>query len=144
MKRIKLLSVLLVLVVISSCKKEGCTDSDAVNFSTDAKQDNGTCKYEGRAVIWYGESTSLSLQNDNATSLTYYVNGEVVGSTATSVYWTTPPDCGQNGTITIEKDLGGDKNKSYSYKVIDQTGFEYWSGSITFSANTCQATELTW
>lgn len=28
-----------------SCKKEGCTDSSAVNYDADAKKDNGTCVF---------------------------------------------------------------------------------------------------
>lgn len=30
----------------SSCKKEGCTDSDAINYDEDAKKDDGSCEYE--------------------------------------------------------------------------------------------------
>jgi hypothetical protein len=60
------------------------------------------------------------------------------------VYWTAAPNCGDNASITVTKDLGGVKTQSYSYSVKDQTGFEYWSGTLNFNANTCFATELTW
>jgi hypothetical protein len=132
------------LTIISSCKKEGCIDKNGTNYSSEAKKDDGTCKYEGRAVLWYGQTTSTELQNDGATSLTFYVDGQVVGSTSTDVYWTSGPECGQNGSITITKDLGNAKNKSYTYSVKDQDDFEYWSGVLNFTANTCEGTELTW
>jgi hypothetical protein len=34
-----------------SCKKEGCTDQQANNYSADAKTDNGSCKYDRDAFI---------------------------------------------------------------------------------------------
>lgn len=147
MKSTSILTILLLIAgttLFSGCKKEGCTDPDSKTYNADAKKDNGTCSYEGRVVFWFGQSASLGLQNDGATTLTYYVDGQVVGSSATSVYWTGSPDCGQNGSITITKDLGSVKNKSYTYSVKDQTGFEYWSGVLNFTANTCSAVELTW
>jgi hypothetical protein len=68
----------------------------------------------------------------------------IVGSTATTNYGTSPPNCGDNGSITITKNLGNVKNKSFTYSVKDQTNFEYWSGIINFTANSCEAIELVW
>jgi len=146
MKKLKLVLMALpiTLLLMSSCKKEGCTDPDSKTYNADAKKDDGSCQYEGNSVLWYNETTSNYLQDDGAITLTYYVDGVVVGSSATSVYWTGSPDCGQNGSITITKDLGDVKSKSYTYSVIDQTGYEYWAGSLNFMANTCEATELIW
>ena len=65
-----------------------------------------------------------------------------MGSSAASVYWTGAPNCGQTSSVTVLIDLGSDKTKSYTYSVEDQTGVEYYSGSVTFSANTCTAFQL--
>lgn len=43
MKKVKLLIVLLFVVSVSSCKKEGCTNSQALNYSSEAKKDDGSC-----------------------------------------------------------------------------------------------------
>ena len=131
-------------VIFASCKKEGCTDVDATNYYSDAKKDDGTCMYEGNVVIWYGEATANALIADGATSLTYYVDGAIVGSSAANIYWTAEPNCGQNSSISVTEDLGGVKTQSYSYSVKDQTGWEYWSGTINFNANTCLGLQLTW
>ena len=147
MKSFKILTIGLLVVgatFFTSCKQEGCTDPDSKNFNADAKKDDGTCQYEGSALLWYGQTASTELQNDGAITLTYYVDGQVVGSSATSVFWTSSPECGQNGSITVTKDLGGVKNKSYTYSVKDQTGFEYWTGILNFTANSCEAVQLTW
>ncbi len=35
----------LLLGTTTSCKKKGCMDQDAVNYNSEAKKDDGTCKY---------------------------------------------------------------------------------------------------
>lgn len=131
-------------IAFTGCKKEGCTDPDATNYDDGAKNDDGNCQYQGEIVFWYDEQTSDSLIADNATALKIYVDNQIEGSYATSVYFTGAPDCGQNSTVTVTKDLGSDKSKTFTYSVKDDTGFEYWSGNTTFVANTCATEQLTW
>jgi hypothetical protein len=38
---------LFLLVMFSSCKKEGCTNSEAYNYDVNANTDNGSCIYSG-------------------------------------------------------------------------------------------------
>ena len=54
MKNKALLSIVLVLFTFASCKKEGCTDPTAINFSPLANADDGSCMY---ADIFCGENT---------------------------------------------------------------------------------------
>ena len=132
-----------IAVIFNSCKKEeGCTDKNAANYSVDAEEDDGTCTYKGSVVIWYNQATSAGLQLDLSSSLTFYVDGLIVGSTATSQYWTGGPSCGANGSITVEKDLGLVKSKSYTYQVKDDWGDVIWDGNVTIDANSCYQLQL--
>lgn len=144
MKTKKLLLIALSFIALTSCKKEGCTDMDAKNYNAEADVNDNTCTYEGSNVLWYDQTASQGLINDGATSLTFYVNGQIVGSTGTNVYWTAAPNCGDTGSITVLQDLGDVKSLSYSYSVEDQTGWVYWSGVLNFTANTCTGVQLSW
>lgn len=44
MKKVKFLFIASILI-LSSCKKEGCTDQGANNFDEEAKKDDGSCTY---------------------------------------------------------------------------------------------------
>lgn len=143
LKSFKLTLTLLSVLIFSSCKQEGCTDKNAVNYSADADKDDGTCKFEGKIVFWYNQTAATYLINNGSTSLTFYCDGAIVGSTSTSVYWTGAPDCGSNASITVTKDLGFSKTKSYSYSVIDDLGNVIWGGEVSLDANTCLAFQLT-
>jgi hypothetical protein len=129
-----------------SCIYEGCTDPDSKNYDPIATIDDGNCAYEGSAVFWYDKTTTTGLFSIGTASLTYYVDGFILGSSASSVYWnsTEGPDCGQNGSVTVTKDLGKNKNQLSTYSVIDEYDREIWGGTNFFEANTCNHLKLSW
>jgi hypothetical protein len=95
-------------------------------------------------VFWYNKVASDSSAANGTTAYTYYVDGQLVGSSASSVYYTSAPNCGQSGSVSVTKALGTVKSKSFTYSVKDDTGLERWAGTGNFTANTCLALELTW
>lgn len=136
------------LSVTESCKKDnkikGCTDKDSQNYDPNAQENDGSCLYQGLVVFWYDATASAGLIADGATALTFYLNGQVVGSSAASVYWAAAPVCGDNGSITVTEDLGSVKTYAYTLSVKDQTQFEYWNATVNFDANTCTQFHLLW
>lgn len=135
------------VILFDSCgsnRIKGCTDPDSINFNELAEREDGSCEYEGQAVIWYNNVASAGLIDDGATALTFYLNGEIIGSSAASVYWPKAPDCGDNGSITTTEYLGHNKTQVFTLSVKDQDGFEYWKTSVRIEGNSCLVLELTW
>lgn len=125
------------------CGKKGCTDKDGSNYCANCKKDDGSCTYSGGVVFWYGKQTSDSLIDNGATSLTFSIDNQIVASCGTNVYSPYAPSC-EGGQAHFTKDLGKEKTRSCFYSVKDQSGTEYWQGTVNFKGNQCEATELTW
>lgn len=136
--------IMATLFTTSCTKKQGCTDPDADNYDVTAEVYDGSCNFSGRVVFWYNETAAAGLVIAGITSLTYYLDGVIVGSSAPSVYWTCSPECGQTGSITVNKDLGSVKSRPYTFRVEDQYNIAVWDDIINFEANTCIKFELRW
>ncbi|NOQ72403.1 MAG: hypothetical protein GQ574_10405 [Crocinitomix sp.] len=44
------------VAILPACKKKGCTDPDATNYSSEAKKDDGSCEYD-TSLEWYTDVT---------------------------------------------------------------------------------------
>ncbi len=134
-------------IMLTSCYEEetiyGCTDLSSINYNPLAEINDGTCLYTADAVIWYGQSVSAFLQSNGITSLRFYVDGNLIGSSASNVFWTGQPTCNQNGSITVFKDLESSSSGFANYSVLDQFGNSYWSGTLMFNGGRCSALQLT-
>mgnify|MGYP000111968260 CR=1 FL=1 len=145
MKKFNLIiGALFVALAFSSCKKEGCTDEVADNYSTEAKTDDGSCNYTTAIGIWWTEATADNLYNDGADVITFEIDGEIVGSMSTSTYNVTVPDCGANGVPGASFDLGNEKTKSITIKGYDQDGYLYWDTAIQLNGGECLQQEVSW
>lgn len=152
MKKVILSTIFLVLLgspfFTTSCRKadkiKGCTDKDSKNYDKTAEVNDGSCLYQGAVVFWYDQVASEGLMADNASSLSFSLDGEIIGTSLTKDFWASAPTCGQEGSVTVLKELGGEKSIGYLLSVKDQTGFEYWNATVKFNANTCLMFQLLW
>lgn len=63
-------SVLVLGLAFVSCKKEGCTDPLAINYSSSANHDNGTCVYDGTGGGSGGNGSTSTVTTDITTPTT--------------------------------------------------------------------------
>lgn len=110
-----------------------------LSFASCTKEDTDK---SGSVVFWYGQSTSTSLQAADITSLTIYVDGEIVGTYSTNLYAAKIPDCGAQASVGTTKSLGSSDSKPFTYVVKDNFGNVVWDGSVTLQSNTCITFEL--
>ncbi len=123
------LLLLLAMLAISSCEKDGCTDPNAVNYNSKANHDNGTCQYDGTATFTTPDVLPV---------ITVTVSGTAVSSpqqTISQSYAAGTAVCGGAGLANYSLLAG-----NYTYSATSSAGT--WSGSFTIVANQCDLITL--
>jgi hypothetical protein len=117
-----------VIVFLAICSIQSCTKEE---------------EYEGSVVFWMDKDTRdfFPLLYEDVTSLKYYVNDELVG-TSGIVSWTGAPNCGQNGSITAKLNLGASETKGFSYYITDQKDDVLKFGTVNLESNKCLKHQL--
>ena len=148
MKSKKLIIATLMIISIASftsCKKEkikGCKTSYATNYKSDAEEDDGSCTYESKIIFWQNQANAASWAAAGVTALTFYVDGQLIGSCAANVYNSSTPTCGGGGQASTTKSMGTSATKSVSYSIKDQTGYEWYTGNISLDGSSCSVQQF--
>lgn len=140
MKIKTLIATCVMALAFMSCKKDpvkGCKTSYATNYNSSAEEDDGSCTYESKVIFWQNQTNASSWAAAGVTALTFYVDGQVIGSCAANVYNTSAPTCSGSGAASVTKSLGNSSSKSFSYSIKDQTGYAWYSGSVTLDGSVC-------
>ena len=97
----------------TSCKKKGCLDQDAVNYNSEAKKDDGTCKYTPAITVngnnpeninvgdTYTDAGATATNKDGST-VTVNTSSQV-DATTKGTYTVTYTATNENGTATATR-----------------------------------------
>lgn len=119
-KILSITTILFIAIAISSCTKtEGCKDITATNYDANADEDDGNCTYEAKVTFWFDQDTKDGFAAAGITSLDYYFDGNLVGSSGTDVYFSSQPAC-LAGILSISVDLGSNSTKTFVGDIRDQ------------------------
>jgi hypothetical protein len=129
--------MLSLIVVLSSCHKEGCTDPMSDNYDAEATTENFTCSYNGDLVFWSTIVTRDSLINLGHTMLRFELEGVLVDSMATSSFSASSGDCNSAGAKTISRTMVGNIERTYKYRVKGNGFATIYEGFVTVEANDC-------
>ncbi len=99
-------------------------------------------KFIGRQSFWYGEDVAQALVDDDVEKLTLYVDGAVVGTIGSDIYYTAKPEC-KEGLFVYEDKMYRKEVATHNYKIVDEYGDTQWEGSFTTKESLCSDIELT-
>jgi hypothetical protein len=135
-KMILLFSVGMLFTSLSSCKKAGCTDIKADNYSSKVKTNDGSCVYSEKLIIWQDQAAAQSWSG-LAVVLKIYVDGTYLGSFSASEYLNSTPNCDSNGQLNKMIDFGTANSKMVNVKVVDEDDYEWYNENVTMNAGNC-------
>ena len=134
--------------IMVACKKEGCTDESATNYNTEAKKDDGSCKFsvveegytvpttyvftdaDGNLTVSYGGQTDRLDQLDEMVALMKSGVGSIVSEQVLlDMYANTGDNGGGNFTFSSTKQL---ENKTFSN---DVQMFKNWMSDLATASN---------
>jgi hypothetical protein len=97
----------------------------------------------GELTFWYGSDIPTLASLLSVNSFTFYLDGEIIGSSSASVYSTSSPACGSGGAVSKDVDLDQEDSASLPYRVVDEDGDTWWEGTVKIEDGGCQIIELT-
>jgi hypothetical protein len=135
--RLAYATIILATLVITSCKKKGCTDIDAQNYSTEAQKDDGSCTFFEVPVTYNftnadnNNTVSYSGQTDRLNQLeemTAYMksgnSGIISANTMKDMFYNVNDNGNGNFSFSSSKQLG---NKCL---FTDTSDFNTWMSDL--------------
>lgn len=140
-----IIPIALLVMNLSSCTKEekikGCTDINSINYNPKAQESDGSCSFAGSIVFYSTKEVAENLVSQGYTSLEYYIDDKLIGTSSASMYFKSVPDCNTQSATNTTVSLGSSKSKNFFYS-IKSNGEQLFKGTIQVEANSCNPIEL--
>ena len=124
-------------MLLTSCKKMGCTDVNATSYEAIAQKDDGSCTYKGSLSIWFDQTKAQEYLSLGIDSLYYFIDYKEKAGVAVANFFLNPPNCGDTGVVTLNFDLGKYSSSNYSLLVKSETGAVVDNYPVTVEGNKC-------
>jgi hypothetical protein len=142
---IKIIAIaFLAILSVTSCKKKGCTDPEAYNYSDEAKKDDGSCSYEapytipttysftdasGNTTVNYsGQTERLNQLREMVILMKSAIASSISADDLKAMFANTGGDGNGNFSFTSAKQL---KDKCFA---VDQALFETWMDKLALAS----------
>lgn len=105
--------------------------------SSCAKPDN-----MAKVIIWQDQINAASWGLLSVTSLTTYVNGELMASQAANVYFASQPSCTSNGGMKFDINLKKNTEGKINVIIKGDDDFEYYNEQMTIKSTDCNQLQI--
>ena len=129
-------------LTITSCKKQGCTDTFADNYDSSAEEDDGSCGYSMNMVFWFNDARATHYDDAGALSPMHVkVNGVDVGEVNWFTTFANAPSCGTVGGTVNYKHSMTEHFEDVQIEYVDQMGnsFGTTTVNVAISEGDCKA-----
>ena len=142
---IKLIAIAVFAIVsVTSCKKKGCTDPEAYNYSEEAKKNDGSCSYEAPYTIpttysftdasgnstvnFSGQTERLNQLREMVVLMKSAISSSISADDLKAMFANTGGNGNGNFSFTSTKQL---KDKCFA---VDQALFETWMDKLALAS----------
>ena len=142
---IKIIAIAFIVILsVTSCKKKGCTDPEAYNYSDEAKKDDGSCSDEApysipsayvftdasgnNTVNYSGQTDRLNQLREMVSLMKSAISSSISANDLKAMFANTGSDGNGNFSFTSTKQL---KDKCFS---VDQALFEIWMDKLALAS----------
>jgi hypothetical protein len=95
-----------------------------------------------KVIVWQGQVNAASWNAFSVTSLTTYVNGELMASQAAGVYFNSTPSCASNGGMKFDINLKKNTTGRINMIIKGDDGVEYYNEQLDIKSTECNQLEL--
>jgi hypothetical protein len=135
----KLFYILPVVLVLFACKKKGCTDATADNYSADNEKNDKSCLFSAPVVFYMDTTTAHKLNANGFASVVVSMDGNQSGSFYTSKASVHIPGCSDTIGYRMRVGMGSESIQSgVTYVIKTPSDSTIGAGTIDLDASSCK------